>query len=294
MNAPINPAVAAAIAAAKEAEDQSKVQKGGGGEYKPPAAGPTFGRLVSYLELGKENYDWKGQPKTKNRVRLVFELIDAKKHPPIEYKEGEETKFRPVLVTININKSFGENGSWRKLFARLNSAGDITHAAEALGRAFKLVIHHNTDKNDDKIVYANLHDETGAYTIFPATIDVEDPENPGSIITKPVAIGEAKTPLKCFIWDFATKEMWDSIFIDGSFPAQTDDKGNVTRPEKSRNVLQQTIKEAANYVGSPIYNILQANGDELEVGDAEKPARPAEPQTDAAAAAAGEDPLAGV
>ena len=76
----VNAAVAAAIAKAKAAEDQSKVVSGGG-DYTPPASGPTGARLVGYFETGKVNGEYQGKPKVSDKVELVFELI-GKKHPP--------------------------------------------------------------------------------------------------------------------------------------------------------------------------------------------------------------------
>lgn len=293
MNAPINATILAAIAEAKKNEDQSKVVQGGG-SYTPPAAGPTVARLVGYFELGKESYDYKGTPKTKDRVRLVFELLGAK-HKPTEVTVDGVTTQVPVRITINVNKSFGENGAWRKLFAKLNWAGDITHAAEALGRAFLLTIVHKADEKDPKVIYANINDESG-YLIAPPKRTVENEET-GDLELVELKVGEALTPIKCFLWDYCDKLQWDSIFIDGEYPAKTDDKGNVTAPARSKNVLQEEIKKATNYVGSPIYNLLAANGDELEIGDAEKPVRSGEKVEEAAPAAtagsdtAGDDPL---
>src|SRR5690606_31848665 len=39
---------------AKTGRDMTKAETGGGGDYTPPAAGPTRLRFVAYVELGKQ------------------------------------------------------------------------------------------------------------------------------------------------------------------------------------------------------------------------------------------------
>lgn len=286
----INPAIAAAIAKAKAAEDQSKVVQGGG-EYTPPAAGKTTARLVGYFELGKEQYDYKGTPKTKDKVRLVFELT-GKQHAAKEIEVNGAKVLIPVRLSININKSFGENGKWRKLFAKLNYDGSITHAAERIGHAFLVEVVHSKSK-DGKVTYANLDNEAGEFLIGAARIPVMD-EDTGEMSEKALTVPPALTDTKMFLWDFCDKAMWDSIFIDGEYPERVVD--GVTVPGKSKNVIQNEIKAADNYIGSPIYDILAGAGEELDIADAETAVSvgavsnppPAVEQTGA------DDPLAGM
>lgn len=291
----MNPAIAAAIAAAKAAEDQSKVQKGGGGDYTPPAAGPTLARLVGYLELGKEAYEYQGKPKSKDKVRLTFELI-GKKHPPREVEvDGVITKY-PVLLSINVNKSFAENGGWRKLFAKLNWRGAGTHAAEFLGDAYLLTIVHKVVKAEGKpdVTYANITNDSKEYLIAAPRSSQMD-EDTGEMVFKDLNCGPALSPIRCFLWDYATKEMWDALFIDGTYEEKLNDDGSVARAARSKNVIQNEIKQATNYIGSPIFNLLAEGGDELEVGEAEAPARPSEAAPPASTGSAAEDdPLAGI
>lgn len=292
----MNPAIAAALAKAKQAEDQSKVVQGGG-EYTPPAAGKCPGRLVGYFELGKEDYDYKGQKKTKDKVRLVFELLGPK-HPPKEVEiEGVKT-LMPVRLTVNINKSFAENGRWRKLFAKLNYDNSITHAAERLGQAFLLEVVHSTGEakqGKPAVTYANLNNAAGEFTIGAPRVTVLD-EASGEMIEKPLNVAAALTEPKMFLWDFCDKAMWDSIYIDGTFPERKDDNGVVTQAARSKNVIQEEIKKATNYIGSPVYDLLAAGGEELDIADAETAVSvgaqsnppPAAEQTGA------DDPLAGM
>jgi hypothetical protein len=287
-----NAALAAAIAAAKQAEDQTQVTAGPG--FEPLAAGPCYARLVSYLELGKSDYDYRGQKKTKNNVRLVFELF-GKKHAPTILKDdaGNVTGTIPKRITVNINKSFGENGNWHKLMARLNWAKDITHAAEALGRAFKLTIVHVADEKKKDVIYANVTDSSGTFLIDPPRREIDED---GEIRYETVAVPDALTPLKLFLWDFPDMDQWNSIFIDGTYAEKKDAAGNVTAPAKSKNSIQEAIKAATNYVGSPIFTLLASAGDELDIKDDPTPPRKEADiqkviETKAGASAADVDPL---
>lgn len=288
----INPIIAAAIAKAKAAEDQTKVVSGGG-EYTPPAAGKTAMRLVGYFELGQEDYLYQGKTKTKEKVRLVFELL-GKNHPPKEIDVDGIKVLIPVRITININKSFGDNGKWRKLMAKINYDGSITHMAERLGHAFLGEVIHSTS-DDGKRTYANLNNEAGEFTIGAARVTVLS-EDGINMEERALNVPPAITEPKMFLWDFCDKAMWDSIFIDGEYAEKKDDKGAVVSPAKSKNVIQNEIKAAKNYIGSPIYDILAGAGDELDIADAETAVSvgaqsnppPAAEQTGA------DDPLAGM
>lgn len=295
MNVKLNAAVAAAIALAAQEEDHTKVGASGEG-YKPPAEGKVFVRFTQYLELGKSDYEYQGQKKTKDNVRLVFEIPPSEKYPGFEYEEEGVKKVRPQTLTINANKTQGANGGWIQLVNKINHAKDITHVAEALGRAFKVeIIHNKKEVNGKEVVYANIN-RGKEYLIEPALREVTDDD--GNIEKLPVNVKEPISPILCFLWDYADMEQWNSLYIPGQYEEQKDEKGEVTRPARSKNVIQERIKQAKNFIGSPIYNLLEAEGQELDVGAVEN-ARAAADSTESqaaqtAAAAAGEDPLEGV
>lgn len=295
-NPAINAAVAAAIAAAAKDEDQSKVVVGGG-EYKPPAAGPCFARLVGYFELGKEDYTYQNQPKVRDNVELVFELF-GKNHPPVETTVDGVTVKTPVRITVKINKSLGENGAWRKLFAKLNWAQDITHAAQALGRAFKVTVFHSEGKAAEgkkAPVYANLNDANKEFHIGAPRLEVTDED--GEISYKTVDVPQPLTEIKCFIWEHCDKTMWDSIYIPGSYPEKKDDKGNITQPARTKNVIQEKIKKAKNFIGSPAHAIVCEAGEDLQIPDSDAVPERSEEAVQASADAktgASEDPLGGL
>ncbi len=86
-----NTAVQAAIAAAAQQTNMNEAQKGGGGSYEPPAAGLARLRLVGYIETGKEHDE--RYSKTKDKVRLIFEL-SGPKHKPKEVEEVPAPYYR--------------------------------------------------------------------------------------------------------------------------------------------------------------------------------------------------------
>ena len=72
-------------------------------------------------------------------------------------------------------------------------------------------------------------------------------------IPKPVV----HSAFRLFLWDVPSKEMWDSLYIDGTYPAKIDDKTKaVIYPERSKNVIQEKILSAVNFKGSPLADII--------------------------------------
>lgn len=249
---------AMAAAAAATAPDMTKASVGGGGEYTPPAAGPVRLRLVGYIETGKQTKKYAGKPdKIEDEVQLVFEL-SGPKHQPKVLDDGTKIAAR---ITVKLNLSLNEKANFFKLFKRMNYKGTAKHMSELLGEPFRGVIVHNVvgAGTDKEVTFANLRDDSG-FTIAPPRYD--DPET-GE--TKEVVVAPAVSALRLFIWNAKPeylKPMWDSLFIDGSYGEG--DKA------KSKNVLQNAIKGAVNYVGSPIYNLLQAGGAEPDLPDTDE------------------------
>lgn len=274
-----------AVNKAAEQTDMNEAQAGGGFERTLPAEGVVQLRLISYIETGVHEDEWKGQKKKKNKVTLQFEL-SGPKHPPIELEDGRKI---PQIISVSENIYLNEKANFYKLFKRMNHTGEFKHMAQMLGQPFLgTVVHVTRGEGDNKRTYANLRDDNG-YTIRPPFF--EDPIS--GDVTK-LDVAPALTPQKCFLWDYPTKEMWDSIFIDGQWDAKKDDKGNEVQPAKSKNFYQNAIKSATNFSGSPIYDLLAGNG-EFDAGEAESVERSDEDKqaVDDAKAGAG-DPLEGI
>jgi hypothetical protein len=237
----------------------------GGGDFAPPAEGPTRLRLVSYIETGVHKTMFKGAPKVKPRSELTFEL-SGPKHEPRKLDDGTLIPFR--ITVKEVVGTTARNG-YIKLFNLLNTEGKAKNFLGLLidGAWRGNVSHYKFKSHDgsDRVV-AQLKKD-GAYQISP--VSFEDPES-GELRT--VSVPPAITEPRVFLWDYPDLEQWDSLYIDG-----TRDDGT------SKNYIQEKIKSAENFVGSPIYNLLIESGradeaepiqgaaDEDEEGD-EKPA----------------------
>ena len=244
--------------AASEGADQTKSQAGGGTDIAPAAEGPCLMRFIGYVELGKQKGTFKGAPTVKEKVRLIFELT-GKRHQPVELPNGDKLPYR---VTVEENYSLNEKASFFKIFQRMNYRQDAQHIVQLLGEGFKGEIHHRkwTGKDNKERIEVTLKGP-GGYTIAPPRKEDEDSET-GYVA---VAVPEATSPIRCFLWEQADLNQWASLFIDGEYPERKDDKGNVTAPAKSKNVFQNTIKNAVNFKGSPIYTLLAASGQSLDI-----------------------------
>lgn len=250
-----------AAKAASTSPDMNQAQTGGG-DYEPPAAGPTRLRFISYVEIGKQAGTYMGKPKTQDSVLLTFEL-SGPKHPAVDGN--------PHRITVELNKSLNEKAHFYKLFRALNHAGKAKHIAELVGEAYKGTVVHRTYKGRDgkERISAELFDKAkGIYTIGAPIYEVADENGPTGEF-KQMAVDPAISPLRLFLWDYADKEQWDSLFIEGEYPERKDDKGVVTAPAKSKNVLQNKVRLATNFKGSPIYACLAAAGGSLDIPDAE-------------------------
>ncbi|WNC91070.1 hypothetical protein RI103_06880 [Paraburkholderia sp. FT54] len=117
---------------------------------------------------------------------------------------------------------------------------------ELLGSAFLVEIFHRKSK-DGKKVYANLKGPNG-YKVFGTA--AKHPIT-GKLTT--VQVAPAVTDPKCFIWEVADREMWDSIHIPGEWEAITNERGDTVTPARSKNVLQEKIRKAKNWPQHPLY-----------------------------------------
>lgn len=255
-------------------EDMTQAKTGGGGGgYTPPAEGLALLRFVGYYEVGKHVDEWKGHKKTKDKVWLVFEL-SGKNHPPREMDDG--TKI-PTRMTVKMNYSLHEKSKFFPMFKAMNEGHEVKHIAQLLGEAFRGKVEHTKKTyNGQEFTFANLVDIQK-----PTTVDVETGEE------KSIKVAPPLSDIKAFIWSMATPEMWDSIYIDGEYPEVTNDKGEVLKPAKSKNVIQEAIMEAVNWHTCPVHdyamgNVSQEDSEALdeavEQSDAQEESTQEEPQ----------------
>lgn len=263
---------AAAAAIAATAANQTQAVKGGG-DYTPPDAGPGLARLVGYVEKGIHTRKIPGKPdQDEDGVKLIFELVSPR-HAPKVLEDG--TKI-PHRISIDIGLSLNEKANFFKLFSVMNYKGTATHCSQLLGEAYICEVLHKASKSDPNKKYATLKGDSG-FTLRPPRIsdpltgEVKNLDN----------IPEAVSPLRLFVWNAPPellKPMWDSLFIDGEY-----------EPGRTKNVLQEEIKQAKNFINSPIHQALQTGGVALNLGaQATTPSTPA-----ASASTASADPLAG-
>lgn len=192
--------------AVAEGGDQSVAQTGGADNT--PAAGPCNLRLVGYIETGKHEKEYQGRKKQAEQVTLIFEL-SGKNHPPIETDSGTF----PHRITVNETLSLNEKARFFKLFQLLNYKGTAKHTAQLLGAAFRgRVVHREYTGRDGKPhVAADLYDKKlGAYTIQPPRVEVTDEDGQPTGEYREVKVAPALSELRCFIWNHADAEQWDS------------------------------------------------------------------------------------
>lgn len=260
--------IAALAAQAAATSDQTKTTAGGG-DYVPPAEGACKLRLVGYIELGKQAGEYKGVANKRDKVRVEFE-VSGPKHPPVEV----DGVLKPIIIAIEENLSLNEKAKFKKLFNRLNYGGKATHVAElvATTEAYKGRIVHRKYKRRDNTegVAVELYDKaTEQYTIEPPRIMQRDEEGMETGEFSVMTVEPARTKPRVFLWNYADLEQWASIFVEGEYPERKDKDGKVTAPAKSKNVLQNKIKLATNFAGSPIHAAILASGGDLSIPDAE-------------------------
>lgn len=284
-------AMAAAIAAAAQQEPDMKEAQKGGGTYTPPAAGGCIVTLVGYIETGLQHVEAskfdpiKFPAHDEDQVDLIFE-ISGKGHEPKVLENGTKV---PERLTVTLKKSLNEKAWYYKIFNTLNYDKQATHFAQLLGKHFIATVIHTPSKKDPKVVFAGFKCKTAGYTFKAPTYNPNPMDmTEVAIVPKPVVL----TPLKLFLWTHPSKPMWDSLFIEGKYDDRKDDKTGVVTPGRSKNVLQNKIRNARNFEGSPIFDIVGG----LDLSEMEVPVvdNTPEPETtatqavpdDAAAAAA--------
>ena len=258
-----------ALAVASSGKDMTKAQAGGG-DFEHPKEGFCLLRLVGYFEIGKQKGTYQGKPTLKDKVQLAFE-VSGPNHQPRIAEDG--TKY-PIRITVEETFSLSEKARFFKLFRTMNYKGEAQHMVQLLGEPFKARIIHrkfkrrqDTEASGPTGIAVELYDKNaGAFTIAPPRTEIIDndtgmPTGEIKVLQVPAAI----TPLKAFLWDHSDLDDWNAMFIEGEYPERRDDKGVVTAPAKSKNILQNTIKGAANFKGSPIYNLIAAAGGNLDL-----------------------------
>lgn len=228
--------------------------------------GTALVRLTEYIDYGTQLVTKFGTNETEPKpvMRLGFRIVGGQgknTKGEIEQYVKEVGQF-PYIRTFDVVLSQHIKSRAVKLFNLLNYKRTHKHFANMLGGLFFLKITHET--KDGKTVHRPQWDSLSA-PINPVTSEYVD---------APAITDEH---VRLFLWDNPTKEMWDSLYIEGKF-----DDG------QSKNKDQERILEATNYLGSRLEALL--NGGALpeltqpaapaEAEKVETPATEAEPDTD--------------
>ena len=252
--------------------DMTKTVAGGTAEVTP--AGPCFLRFTDYIELGKQKGTFKGAPTVKPKVLIGFE-VSGPKHPPKEF-DGKKV---PHKVWIEDNFSLNEKANFVKLFSTMNYSKTATHILDLLGDGYKGEIIHRKyakrgEPKDDASKWTGvavelINKQTKTFTVAPPRrekIDEETGLGTGEFIA--LNIPPIMDKVRAFLWDFSDLEDWNNLFIEGEYEERKDKDGKVTHPAQSKNVVQNKIKGAVNFVGSPIYELIAAAGGNLDLPEA--------------------------
>jgi len=201
--------------------DMTEESTGGGGALMPE--GFAMARMVTYIELGMQPQEFGGKAKAPApEVILGFKLFGG----PDNCYDGRFLSTFPIALGNNTKANA------KITFDRLNWQGNMKHFAQALGRGFLVPVTVHTNETTKK--QSNRLNLKG---ILPPI----DPVSKGAYPIPEVTADD----LKYFFFDKPTKEMWDSLFVEGTY----DDGG-------SKNKNQDKILTALNFPGSPLEQLI--------------------------------------
>lgn len=238
------------IAIAEQSEDQSVTTAGGDFVYEVPPAGKTVARFIEYVELGvhpQKAFKGKDKPDVEY-VRIAFELNSPKHVKEIELEGGVKKKVVNI-VSVTLAKKFGEKAAFKKLFNKMAYGREIKHMAKMLGEGFIIdVVHNSVGEGKDAKTYANIASKDGEWFVSaPRAV------NPLTDEVSIIPVPDPLNPKRLFLFDNPNKPTWDSLFIDGTKTVK-DEKG--VDKEVSKNWMQERVKSAKNYAGSPLHQML--------------------------------------
>lgn len=183
--------------------DQNEVQAGGGGDYTPPHAGKAKARLVGYIETGPQKNPKYPEKKPANNFQLVFQLYGKN----AEGAEWVRDDGNPMTITTRkLSVSRNEKAHAVKIFRQMCPKKDAQHFMELLGRAFWVVIEHNSvpskEQGKPDVVFANIKESD----LKPAIREILDDDD-NVIGHKEIAVPEPKdSDFVILEWDVPSAE----------------------------------------------------------------------------------------
>lgn len=230
--------------------DMTEATAGGGGA-RPMLIGNALARLVGVVELGNQTQTDFNTKKPKGvlpEIHLVFALwgngvTQATPTAPsvagtFQNDDGTPRLWSPFDFALSRNS--GSNAF--RMFQKLNWRGTATNFAQLLNSTFILPFTEQAKSKTDptKVVKLNID-------------GIMPPLDP--ITQAPYPVPEvAASDFKLFLFDRPSKEMWDSLYVEGEWPAKEG------KPAESKNKLQKKILAAANFKGSSLEIMLAGGG----------------------------------
>lgn len=242
-------ALALANQAAETGPDMNEVKKGGGARLLPE--GWAFARFVEYIEFGNQPQEFNGQAKEPApEAQVGFALYDTADRK-YSNDDGSPYIIRPYSFALHQN----EKARAHKLFVAMNWKRTAKNFPQMLGQDFLVYIGHYDKSKTDKTRVSRIDLDK----IFPAL---------DQMTSQPLPVPPAREEdVAIFLWDYPTKEAWDSLFREGTF-----DDG------KSKNTLQEKCMCATNFEGSALQALLMGSGvSALPSAPAVAPALPTAP-----------------
>lgn len=237
--------MAAANQAAAVGEDMTEGTSGGGSTPMP--VGTALARLIRVVELGEhsqKDFTTKKHKGYAKEVHLAFALWGTGRT-----LEGEQVTFHNpetnaprIWSPFDMALSRNTGSTAFRLFKQLNWKNDKVNFAQLLNGTFLMPFtSQNKSKTDTtQISKLNIDGITGPFSPLDQSM---------------LAIPEVATEeMRLFLWDFPSKAAWDSLFVEGEWPAKGD------KPAASKNKIQLKIMSANNYKGSPLEILLAGGG----------------------------------
>ena len=263
-----------------ELVDMTETVTGGGSGRGLLPTGVAFVRLAGYIELGNHAGEYQGKKKDpKPNFKLVFKVVGGGgTNLAGEDEDFVQGEFYPTLSTYNTELSQHEKARAVKLLNAVNIAPKKTHFIHKLGQLYTLPIAVKKSKDGKRDV------QDVDFTNLQAAID--------PITRKSYVMPElTKEDIQVFLWNKPStvswedyENMWNCIHIEGEWEAQKDDKGNITKPARSKNYLQEECLKAVNFAGSDLEQLI------ARVGGAVIPPTVNEPEDEGLAPPADDEP----
>ena len=197
--------------------DHSITQQGGGNfEDVLLPKGGYYGRMVEYVEMGKQLPKRSGVPTGKPAAYF------ARPGFIIYTPDGGIKRINPFPMQIS---SF-ETSKFKQLFDKMNTDGTMKHLAQALGKPMYFEVEQYTSKAGK---VSNVINFAGT-----RPLPKFDPETGA-----PVVLPELdERMLRLFLWNNPTKETWESLYIE------------------KKNFIQEEILAAVDFEGSALQQLL--------------------------------------